>query len=148
MTDKELKKLSRAELLEMLLMQTREVDRLNGKVAELEDRLQQRRLQYENAGDIAQAALQVSGIFEAAQAAADLYLENVTALESKTEERCRLLEEQTEEKCKAYIRKAEMDANKFWEEIREEIRDPYLAHERWMQIESAITGKKYEKIEF
>ena len=58
------------------------------------------------------------------------------------------MEEQTKEKCKDHIRKAEMDAKKFWEEIREEIRDPYIAHERWMQIESAITGKKYEKLEF
>ena len=148
MTDKVLKKLSRAELLEMLLLQTREVDRLKEKVAQLEERLQQRQLQQESAGNIAQAALQVSGIFEAAQTAADLYLENITALESKIEEKCRLLEEKTEEKCKAYVRNAERDANEFWEEIRDEIRDPYLAHERWMQIESAITGKKYEKLEF
>ena len=87
MTDKELKKLSRAELLEMLLLQTREVDRLKEKVAQLEERLQQRQLQQESAGNIAQAALQVSGIFEAAQTAADLYLENITALESNIEEK-------------------------------------------------------------
>ncbi len=148
MTDKELKKLSRAELLEMLLQQTQEVDRLKSEIAQLEVRLQQRQLQHETAGNIAQAALQVSGIFEAAQAAADQYLENVSALEAKTQMRCQLMEEQTKEKCKDYVRKAEIDAKKFWEEIREEIRDPYIAHERWMQIESAITGKKYEKLEF
>ena len=123
MTNKELKRLSRAELLEMLLQQTQEVDRLKSEIAQLEERLQQRQLQYESAGNIAQAALQVSGIFEAAQAAADQYLENVSSLEAKTQERCRLLEEQTKEKCEDYVRKAEIDAKKFWEEVEKGVDD-------------------------
>ena len=43
----------------------------------LEKLRQDRRIRMERSGSIAEAALQLSGIFEAAQSAADLYLENI-----------------------------------------------------------------------
>ena len=94
MTDKELRKLTRAELLEMLIVQTQEVERLREELAQLNEQLSKRDLEIEKAGSIAEAALQVSGIFEAAQVAADHYLENIATLESRTMDNCRMMEQQ------------------------------------------------------
>lgn len=77
MTSRELKKLSRAQLLDLLLKVSRENERLRARQEELECELQDRAIQIENVGSIAEAALKLNGVFEAAQAAAAQYLENV-----------------------------------------------------------------------
>ena len=75
MTAKELKKLNRYQLLELLVLQTERADQLQKKVEELEARLEERDLNLARLGSVAEAAVQVSGVFEAAQKAADLYLD-------------------------------------------------------------------------
>ena len=77
MTEKELKKLNRYQLLELLVMQTERADGLEKKVEELQARLDDRELRFAQLGSLAEAAVCVSGVFEAAQKAADLYLEAV-----------------------------------------------------------------------
>lgn len=77
MTDKELRKLSRAQLLELLLVQSRELDRLRDELADAKEQLENRELTMERCGSIAEASLALTQIFENAQRAADQYLENV-----------------------------------------------------------------------
>jgi len=88
MTEKELKKLSRAELLELLLIQTKETERLAKRLEKAEKMLSDRQLQIEKAGDIAHAAMEINGVMEAAQAAAQQYLDNVARMEQETKLRC------------------------------------------------------------
>ncbi len=80
MTDKELKKLSRAELLELLLESNRENERLRKQFEKAKELLASKVIKIESAGSIAEAALALNGVFEAAQKAADQYLENVRRL--------------------------------------------------------------------
>ena len=77
MTDKELRKLNRAELLELMLEQSREIDRLQEELEETREALQERNLKIESCGSIAEAAAEVNSLFHAAQKAADMYLLNV-----------------------------------------------------------------------
>lgn len=77
MTDKELHKLKRSELLELMLEQSKEIARLKEKLEILEKKLNDRELVLKDVGSIAQASLAVSEIFLEAQRSADLYLENV-----------------------------------------------------------------------
>lgn len=77
MTDKELKKLTRIELLELLLEQSKEVERLQEELADVKAKLHDKNILIENAGSIAEAALKLNGVFESAQAAAEQYIENV-----------------------------------------------------------------------
>ena len=77
MIEKDLKKLRRAELLEIMLDQSYEIDQLRKRVKELEAQLEDRRIKIENAGSIAEASLQLTKVFEEAQKAADLYVENM-----------------------------------------------------------------------
>lgn len=77
MTERELRKLSRLDLLELLVQQVEENERLRAELKQAQEQLESRELMLENAGSIAQASLQISRVFEAAQMAADVYLENV-----------------------------------------------------------------------
>lgn len=85
MTDKQLRKLKRSELLEMLM----EIERENETLAEenrlLRSRLEDKELRIAKSGSLAEAALQVSGVFEAAQQAAELYLENIKRMDAGQE---------------------------------------------------------------
>ena len=84
MTDRELRKLGKAELMELLLEQSEEIARLRKQLAEREAALTDRELKLQRAGSIATASLTLTNVFEAAQAAADLYLENVKRLCGET----------------------------------------------------------------
>lgn len=76
MTAKELKKLKRSELLELMVTQSKEIDRLKEELEATRKQLEERKLTIGKSGSIAEAALNVYHIFEEAQKAADLYLEN------------------------------------------------------------------------
>ncbi len=84
MTDKELRKLKRAELLEIMVAQSKEIDRLNKELADANARLASRELDFEQVGSIAQASLQIFDLFQNAQKAADLYLENVKRITAQS----------------------------------------------------------------
>ena len=89
MRKKELRHLNRAELLELLLEQTREKEMLQERLAKAEARLRERDLKISTAGDLAQAVLAVNDVIESAQAAAAQYLENIQLMEKSANERCR-----------------------------------------------------------
>ena len=88
MTEKDLKWLNRSELLELLLVQTQETERLKSDLEAAQARLAERELRLEKAGDLAQAALAVNGVMEAAQATAQQYLDNIARMERETAEKC------------------------------------------------------------
>ena len=120
------------------------------EITYLRDALNNREIAIDEAGSIAEAALRVQDIFNAAQEAADLYLENVTAMtnqqaektqkrdqESK-EEAQKLLEqakkeseellEVTRQQCKQMVETAEVDANAYWEEVSVRMEEFYEQH--------------------
>ncbi len=76
MTDRELRKLNRVELMELLLTQMKENERLAAEKESLALKLLDRQIELDNLGSIAEAALKINGVFEAAEAAAAQYVEN------------------------------------------------------------------------
>ncbi len=82
-TEKELKKLSRVELLQMLVHQTKEVEKLREQLEIAENKLKEKEIMLTEAGNIAEAALKINKVMEAAQAAADQYLHNIAQLEKR-----------------------------------------------------------------
>ena len=75
LTEKELRKLNRYQLLELLIFQTKRADELQRKLDELEEKNREQKLQLSKLGSIADASMQLSGVFQSAQKAADLYLD-------------------------------------------------------------------------
>ena len=77
MTDKDLKRLRRDELLEILIAQSKKMDQMQAELDAARAALDSREILLREAGSIAEAALRINGVFEAAQAAAQQYLENI-----------------------------------------------------------------------
>lgn len=77
MDEKELRKMNRAELIEIIYALQQNEKALREENAELQKKLNDKTIAIENSGSIAEAALQLSGIFSAAQEAADTYLESL-----------------------------------------------------------------------
>lgn len=77
MNDKELKKLNRKELLEILLSQAKLIEELESELARTQKELNNKTIILKEAGSIAEATLRLSGIFEKAQEVADEYLNSI-----------------------------------------------------------------------
>ena len=84
MKEKDLRKLKRVELLDMLIEQGRLVDaqaekkkKLKEEREELNRKLEDRKVSLEKAGSIAEASLKIAKVFVAAEDAAKIYLENL-----------------------------------------------------------------------
>ena len=92
MTEKELRRLSRADLLEMLIDQSLELEQTKKKLAAAEEALASRVIEINSAGSIAEAALRLNGVFEAAQAACDQYVQNINLLLEQTRRKCLAME--------------------------------------------------------
>lgn len=77
MKDRELRKLKRIELLEIMLEQSKEIEHLQAELAQVKEELKNKKIAIESAGTLAEAALKLSHIFEAADEAAKIYLDNI-----------------------------------------------------------------------
>ena len=75
MNEKSLKKLTRYQLLELLISQTERADKLQARLDEMQKQMEAQKLELSTLGSIAEASLQLNGVFQAAQKAADLYVE-------------------------------------------------------------------------
>ena len=139
MTERDLKKLSRADLLEMLIDQSTELQSVREQLAEAKAALEKREIGIREAGSIAEAALRLNGVFEAAQAASEQYLTQIRTMSQqqeaccaqieaesrrKAEQRLReaerlsaAMEEETRIRCAEMLANAQTEAQKYWEEV-------------------------------
>lgn len=164
MTDSELKKLSRKDLLEMLISQSKELQALQEKLTAAEEALQKKEIMIDEAGSIAEAALQLNGVFEAAQEACKQYTDNIAQLSQRQEEICaqrdadsqararRILEEVKREKakleaetkinCEEMTRKAKAESQAYWDDVSGKL-DAFLSqHAELRELLSVMTPKK------
>ena len=106
MTEKELKKLSRSDHVEMLMEQTTRVRELEDQLEDANRILERRDIAIDEAGSIAEAALKLNGVFEAAQAAGEQYLENIRNLSERQEALCARREEESMKRAEKILEKA------------------------------------------
>lgn len=119
LTDAELKRLSRTELLEMLIAEMKRTEALEGLLDDYEEQLSERRLDVEEAGDLATACLKVNGVFDASREACRQYEENIRMLSAKTEDICRRKLIETVENCREKILAANAECAKKREETEQ-----------------------------
>ena len=124
MTDKELRCLSRSELLEMLIAQTEENSQLKIRLEQAEAQLRDRRIEIDKAGSLAEAALSLNGVFQAAEAAAQQYLENIQRISGQQDAICRSMKEKAEketaqfrQEAQAYSEKVHAEADAYWKQV-------------------------------
>lgn len=143
MKDKDLKRLSREELLQLLIDKTKENETLRSQLDEALVRLDDRTLKIEQAGSMAEAALLVNGVLDAAQQAAQQYVENMQKRWHEQEEACTTMEEEsraraerllmdtrmqcvkmeqeTQQRCAELRRTAEQEANQKWDDLFDQL---------------------------
>lgn len=86
MTDENLRKLKRAELLELLIEQGEELERTRERLRKAEEALADRQLKLQTAGSMAEAALKLNDVFAAADRAAQDYLASVQTMKQEQEQ--------------------------------------------------------------
>ncbi len=151
MTDKELKGLSRNDLLELLIAQTSKCEALEAQLTEAQAALQSREILISNSGSLAEAAMQMNRVFQAADQAAAQYLSNVMRMCKEQEEKCATLEadyaersealigetmrkcaamqQETEARCAEMLRNAETQSQAYWTEVYTKLEQYCATHE-------------------
>jgi light-regulated signal transduction histidine kinase (bacteriophytochrome) len=86
MTDPTLKKLSRKELLEVMLSQSKEIEKLQEQLRVANEKLASREICIQQSGSMAEAALKLNQVFQAADAASQQYLESIQKMAQQEQE--------------------------------------------------------------
>ena len=147
MTDKELRRLSRSDLLELLLVQRKENEQLRCILDQTQAQLADRTIRLDNVGSIAEASLQLSGIFEAAQDSCQYYLDNIKLMNDQQAAKCQQMENETQEKCDRMVAEAERKAQAYWENCSAKIKqlvDSFAGLQQAMDMYSAFSNKPGE----
>ncbi len=167
MTKQELRGLGRKELLEMLIEQgkkmeflkfehEKEVESLKNELDEARKSLHNREIAINEAGSIAVAALQINGIFEAAQAASQQYIDNIRSLNDRqasicaqrdadsraeadrrlreTIAKCKEMETVCREKCVAMEADTKKRSEAYWTEVSTRLQSFYENHQELKKL--------------
>lgn len=121
MTEREMRKLNRTDLLELLLKQTRELERVEKELEEANRKLTQREISIDEAGSIAEASLKLNGVFTAAENACAQYIENIKNLSGRQEALCEQMEKETQEKCEKMLADAKYQADIYWDIVNQKV---------------------------
>ena len=126
MEKKELKRISRKELLELLLKQTTRIEELEKELYKTKKSLNDKKISLENTGNIAEASLIITDLFKKTEEACNIYKENIEReLRKKYEKLEKKKLSDTEKLCKKKIDLAEKkveEANNKLLTIKEEIK--------------------------
>ena len=144
MTERELRRLSRTDLLELLVAQRRENEQLRCILDQTQAQLADRTIHINNAGSIAEASLQLSGIFNAAQDSCQYYLDNIRLLSERQSQVCQQMEQETKEKCDRMVAEAELKAQQCWENCSVKIKqlvDSFEGLQQVMDLYSSLQKK-------
>lgn len=151
MTDKELRRLNRSELLQMLIGQMEENKALKEKLALAESKLQDRQIKMEKAGTMAEATLLLNGVLEATEAAAQQYLENIKRMSSEQDAVCREMKEKAEreseeimQRARSYREKVRVEADNYWKQVIDKASN-LLSSQAALQ-EAVLSARKKENL--
>ena len=123
MTDKEFKRLNRAQLIDIIYQLQLQIDTLTEKNQALEQALADKRLRLSNAGNIADAALEMNNCVRSAQDAAEQYLNEIKTLREEAEAECQRILAQAQAEAAAILgdaKKSQGDYDSAIEAILEE----------------------------
>ena len=108
MTDKEIKRLSRSQLIDIIYQLQLKQEELTADNEKLSKALADKRLRVSKAGNIAEAALEIHNVMQSAQDAADHYLEEIKI---RTNHEYQRILKEAKEKAADIIEKAQEEAD-------------------------------------
>ena len=164
MTDRQFRRLSRGALIEIIYELQNAQAQLQEENEALQKALAARQLKIERAGSIAEAALALQDVFEAAQAACKQNTENISTLSQRQEQVCakrdresreaaaRLIAEAEQQKaemerttklqCDQMLEKAKTDSQKYWDDVSAKLQSFVENHAELSALLSLVTPKK------
>ena len=89
MNEKELRKISRKELLELLLEQANRIIDLEKKLADAKAKLEDKKIMLNEAGNLAEASLKITDLFQKTMETCKIYSDNIEELNSRIEKEVR-----------------------------------------------------------
>ncbi len=122
MTSKELRHLGRRELIEIIYELQKQNEETEYRIASLQEALDEREIQIANAGSIAEAALKINRVMEAAQEAANQYLLSVRKASEEVYSRAT---EEAERQQQDILAEAEQKAKQRLEEADRQIAEKW-----------------------
>ena len=94
MVSKELKRLSRRELVDIIYQLKKNEQQMQDEISELKKALEDKRIRISTVGSISEAAAEITNIFSAAQETANLYLNEIACMKAETEAECKKIIEE------------------------------------------------------
>lgn len=137
MISKELKKLSRRELVDIIYQLKKNEQEMQDQITSLEEALQEKRIRISVAGSIAEAAVDITNVFSAAQTTANLYLHEISCMKEDTERECAKMLEDARKK----VEKILDDGKKQSEELEARYQRDY---QKWHQLQAEIQMSEQE----
>lgn len=142
MISKDLKHLSRRELVDIIYQLKKNEQEMQEEIESLKGELEDKRIRISNAGSIADAAVSVTNVFSAAQMTAELYLREISFMKEETEKECAKKIEDAEKK----VKEALADGEKKFNALKVAYKNEYA---KWQQLKNQNTAliTKSEDIE-
>lgn len=137
MVSKELKKLSRRELVDIIYQLKKNEQELQEELASLLEALQDRRIHLSTAGSIAEAAISITNVFSSAQTAADLYLQEIACMKQETETECAKMIRDAKKQAAEIIAESEKQRAILDEVYQRELEKLKKLHQRVQSLEKA-----------
>ena len=106
MTDKEFKRLSRSQLIDIIYQLQLKQNELEEENRKLKAEVGDKRIRLREAGNIAEASLAMHNVMQSAQDAADQYLEEIRAMKQDTAEACNRILEKAKQEAAAIVARA------------------------------------------
>ncbi len=146
MTDKELRKLRREDLLQILIAQQRQIDELKTSLEQVQTQLDRRNIAIEQSGSIAEAALRLNDVFGAAQASADQYMDEIRARADALNAEAEARAENARRTADDLLKSARSEADRILREGRGEGERVKAMHLREAQEEADRMREEAEKL--
>ncbi len=134
MTDKDIRRLSKTDLLALLREQEDELQKAQAQIARLQANLQDRSTHLEKCGSIAEASLQLNRVFQAAQAAADQYMAEIRDKRDGADAEAKQIVERAQREAEARLRAADEAARQRAAQGQAE------AAQYWAALEAKLTA--------
>lgn len=110
MISKELKRLSRRELVDIIYQLKKNEQDMQEEIESLKTELEDKRIRISTAGSIADAAMSVTNVFSTAQMTADIYLREISCMREDADRECAKKIEEAEKRVRDILADGE---NKF-----------------------------------
>ena len=96
MNEKELRKISRKDLLELLLEQANRIVDLENELTKIKAKLEDKKIMLNEAGNLAEASLKITDLFQKTMETCKIYSDNIDELNSRIEKEVRKKYEEIE----------------------------------------------------